>query len=965
MSEGEDAMAIVGFAGRFPGADSVEEFWDNLRAGRNSLSWFGETELREAGVSPGTFSADDYLPVRGVLRGIEEFDAELFGMTPREAALTDPQQRLMLECARTALETAGYPPESCPIRVGVYLGASASTYLPNNVLAAGTEDSVGEVAVRLGNDSTFLATRVAYKLDLRGPALTVQTACSSSLVAVHLAGQALLCGEAELAIAGGVSITVPQTAGQRHVPNGIISADGRLRSFDAGASGTVSGNGGAVVVLKRAEAALADGDRIYALIRGSAVNNDGGGKVGFTAPAIAGQAEVITLAHQVSGVGPDEISYVEAHATGTELGDPVEVAALTEAFRRGTDRTGYCALGSVKPNIGHLDAAAGVAGLLKAVLALDNELIPPTIEFERPNPHIPFAESPFFVATEPTPWPREDGAPRRCGVSSFGIGGTNAHVILEEAPAEAPVTASERLVILPLSARGERALGELVKTTTAALPSLPDAARTLQSGRTEFGHRAAVVAGAEDSAAELHTRLITTARAARAVREVVFLFPGQGTFRAGMLAELGARSAAVRSVIDTAVDVLGDGALRELLRDEAAQGSSWLDQVALFVGGYGLARLLGDGGIRPTAVLGHSLGEYTAACVAGGLSFEDGVALVARRAKAMESTPEGAMLAVAAPERRIRPLLAGPVWISGVHGPDSVVVAGTPGAVAALSARLGAEGVATAEVRVGHAFHTPMIESALPELRSAAAEVAWRPLTVPLFADATGGLVAGGTVLTPEHWVRQAREPVRLAEAAASALDLPEPVFLELGTGQVLTDVVRRLGATRDAAVFPLGRKARSGVVRERDLLSAVAGYWTTGGTLDWAAFRDVPGRRVPLPTYPYQRTRHWIDPAPAPAAPRPPAVPVPSGVDTEAGGTDEVTTAVRQIWRELIGHDRFSADDNFLDLGGNSLTAVQMLTRLRDHFGVKLSLHSLFDSPTVTGIAGLVSGRLAEPAAR
>ncbi|WP_410641562.1 type I polyketide synthase [Amycolatopsis sp. lyj-346] len=960
----EDAIAIVGFAGRFPGADSVAEFWENLKAGRSTLTRFGDDELLAAGVPPETVGDEHYVPVRGVLRDVEGFDAELFGMMPRDAALTDPQQRLMLECARTALESAGYPPESCPARVGVYLGATTSTYLPNHVLPSGIAAQVGEVAVRLATDNAFLATRVAHKLDLRGPAMTVQTACSTSLVAVHLAGQALLCGEAELALAGGVSITVPQVAGQWHTPNGIISASGRLRSFDAGADGTVGGNGGAVVLLKLAEAALADGDPVHALILGSAVNNDGGGKLGFTAPAAAGQAEVITLAHRVAGVDPGDISYVEAHATGTELGDPVEVAALTEAFRRGTDRAGHCVLGSVKPNIGHLDAAAGVAGLLKAVLALREEVIPPTAGFERANPHIPFDGSPFRVTAAPTAWPRVAGAPRRCGVSSFGIGGTNAHVVLQEAPATTTTGQGQddrRPVVLPLSARTGRALGALARATTAALPPLPDAAFTLQTGRTEFGHRTAVVAGPGDTAAELHARLIGAARAPRRVREVVFLFPGQGTFRPGLLSELATHSETVRALTERGSAVLGEPALTALLRDEAAAAPPWLGQVALFVTGYALARVLADGGIRPTAVLGHSLGEYTAACVAGAASFDEMLALVARRARALTATPAGAMLAVAASERRVRALLAGQVWISGVHGPESVVVAGAPDAVRALAGRLAAEAVHTVGIEVEHAYHTPLIAPALAELREAADAVRWRPLTVPLFTTLTGKPLPEGTVPATEHWTGQTREPVRLADAVAGVLGLPEPVLLELGPGQVLTDVARRLGGAEEAAVFPVGRKARSGVLRERDLLGVVAGYWTAGGRVDWAAFRTVPGRRVPMATYPFQRERHWIEPRPAPAPAAPGPVPVPA---VPVRDPDEVTAAVRQIWVELIGHDRFSPADSFLDLGGNSLTAVQMLTRLRDRFGVKVSLHSLFDRPTVAGIAGLVSAGLTGAAA-
>ncbi|MET7990808.1 type I polyketide synthase [Amycolatopsis sp. NPDC005232] len=945
----ENAVAVIGFAGRFPGAADVGTFWDNLCAGRNSVSRFSPAELAAAGVGPEVYTDLDYVPVRGIVEGIEDFDAELFGMTPREAELTDPQQRVLLECARTALETAGYAPGSADVRVGVFAGASPPTYL--RAAATVPAAQLGDTAVAIGNDSTFLATRLAYKLDLRGPAITVQTACSTSLVAVHLACQSLLCGEADLALASGVSITVPQTSGQRHTPNGIISPDGHCRSFDADARGTVAGNGAAVVVLKRAEAALADGDTIYAVIRGSAVNNDGAAKVGFTAPGVEGQAEVVAMAQHVAGVSPDEISYLEAHGTGTELGDPIEVAALTEAFRRGTDRIGFCALGSVKPNIGHLDAAAGVAGLLKCVLALYHERIPPTAGFARPNPLIPFEESPFFVTTEPRDWPRVAGVPRRCGVSSFGIGGTNAHLVLEEAPTAARVAGPGRAVVIPLSARTPVALATLIERTSEALATADDlaaAAYTLQTGRTGFAHRAAVVAAPGDAAADLNKRFTAAARVAGAARHVIFLFPGQGALRPGMLRELYDRHPAVRAAVDRCADVarpLLDDDVRDVLCAGARAGAA--AQPALFTLGYALAELLGGWGIRPDVVLGHSLGEYVAACVAGALPVEDALRLVVRRGQAMTRTPPGAMLVVDADEAEVRSYLRGEIWICGVNAPSSVTVAGAPAAVRELVGVLTREGIGHVWVEVDRAFHTPLVEPALASLRAAAAEVDWQPLTVPLAANHTGTLLPTGTVLSPEHWVTHAREPVRLREAATSVLGLPDAIFLELGGGHALTTAVRENAAGRKVPAFSLA--GRDGVPDEHDVLTAVAGFWSAGGSPQWTVLSSGPRRRVPLPTYPYDRRRHWFETAAGP----------PSGSPSEVAAAEDAGTGivaeVERIWVELLGHERFDPDASFLDLGGNSLTAVQLLTRLRTAFGVRLSLRLLFDSPTVAGIAELV----------
>jgi phthiocerol/phenolphthiocerol synthesis type-I polyketide synthase E len=952
MNEYDHAIAVIGFAGRFPGADSVAELWTRLCAGESGLTRFDPAELLAARVPAADVTDPAYVPVRGVVDGIEDFDADLFGMSPREAELTDPQHRVLLEVARTALEHAGYAPEHCADRVGVFVGSGASSYLAGNLVGLAAED--GDLALALGNDPAFLATRLAHRLNLRGPALTVQTACSTSLVAVHLAGQSLLSGESGIALAGGVSVEVPQTGGHRHTPNGIVSSDGRCRSFDAAADGTVRGNGAAIVVLKHAEAALADGDTIYALIRGSAVNNDGAVKIGFTAPSVTGQAEVIALAHEVAGVGADDIAYVEAHATATPLGDPIEVAALTEAFRRGTDRVGYCALGALKPNIGHLDYAAGVAGLLKAVLALHHESIPPTIDFERPNPKIDFAGSPFFVNTELRSWPRVPGTPRRCGVSAFGFGGTNAHVVLEEAPFR-PSTSDRpgHPVLLPLSARTADALGKLITATGDELATTElapaDVAHTLQTGRTAFVHRAAV---AVDDFGAVTAPLLASARVARDVHDVVFLFPGQGTFRPGMLRELYDRCRTVRDTVDECSDLLGRDAdvdLRAVLCGDA--DSATIRQPAMFTAGLALSALVRGFGIEPSALLGHSLGEYVAATVAGAWTVADAMAVVVRRGAAMAGMPPGAMLAVAASPEELDRRLPDGVWISGVHGPGSLTVAGAPDAIARCRAALLADGVHVTRVAVDRAFHTPHVECALPELRAAVGAVEHRPLTTPLIANHTGGSIPVGALLSTQHWAHHAREPVRLDAAMSTALARPGVAFFELGGRSGLVDAVRlNAGGTRTEA-FALGGQTADPILRERDVLAALARFWAAGGTLDWTALPASSRRRVPLPTYPYDRRRHWVD-----AADR--VVPVDAMPDSTAGPVDATADRVRGIWTELLGHAAFAPGVNFLELGGSSLTAIQMATRLRREFGVRLSLSALFDSPTIEGIAGLVRAR-------
>ncbi|HYH82425.1 MAG TPA: type I polyketide synthase, partial [Longimicrobium sp.] len=624
-----DAIAIVGMAGRFPGADSVDAFWANLRAGVESIRRFRDDELERA-VDPAERADPRYVPARGVVEGVELFDAPFFGFTPREAELTDPQHRLLLEVAWEALEHAGLRPRAYAGTVGVFAGAGGNSYLVNHLVPAGRlAGTAGAFQASIHNKNDHLTTRIAYKLDLRGPAVTVQTACSTSLVAVATACQALADWQCDAALAGGANVVVPQRAGYLYHDHGIGSPDGHCRAFDAQARGTVAGNGAGMVVLKRLADALADGDTVYAVIRGWAVNNDGAGKVGYTAPGVDGQAAVVTTAQALAGVAPESISYVEAHGTGTALGDPIEVRALTRAFRRATEKTGFCALGSVKTNIGHLDAAAGIAGLIKTVQALAHREIPPTLHFTAPNPGIDFDATPFHVAAELRPW-ESDGAPRRAGVSSFGLGGTNAHVVLEEAPAPPPAAPARPRQLLVLSAQSEGALEEATGRLAAYLRSNPDVpladvAYTLQAGREPFENRRVLVcAGRDDALAALETlapeRVLTRAQKA-ATRPVFFLFPGQGAQHAGMARELYEVEPAFRAALDQGLELAAPHVaadLRALLfpapgaeaeADEALRRTENA-QTALFLVEHALALLWRSWGIEPAGMLGHSIGEY-------------------------------------------------------------------------------------------------------------------------------------------------------------------------------------------------------------------------------------------------------------------------------------------------------------------------------------------------------------------
>src|SRR5689334_704855 len=680
MFEEVEGIAIVGMAGRFPGARNLDEFWRNLHDGVEAISSFSEEELRAAGIDSALLRDPAYVKAGGILEDIELFDASFFGINHREAEMMDPQHRVFLECAWEALENAGYNSDSYDARIGVYAGHGLTSYLLSNLYS--NRQSIWALSggqSLLGNEKDYLSTRVSYKLNLSGPSISVQTACSTSLVAVHLACQSLLNGECSMALAGGVTISVPQKAGYKYEEGGIMSPDGHCRTFDASAKGTVAGSGVGIVVLKRLEDALASGDTIHAVIKGSAINNDGSQKAGYTAPSIEGQAAVISEALHMAGVEAATIGYVEAHGTGTVLGDPIEVAALTQAFRAGTDAKEFCAIGSVKSAIGHADTAAGVAGLIKTVLALKHKQLPPSLHFEVPNPGIDFADSPFYVNAKLGEW-TSNGTPRRAGISSFGIGGTNAHVIVEEAPDGAAAGTVRPLHLITLSAKTAGALATSAGNLAAHLRQHPelnvaDVAHTLQRGRKAFDHRLVVVCRDLDEAvAALEAQ---DARVVTSVQEtndhpVLFMFPGQGAQHPGMSAELYEVEPAFRKQIDLCSELLRPHLgcdLRSLLYpsqenfDEAGERlkQTMFTQPALFVVEYALAKLWLSWGVRPRAMIGHSIGEYVAACLAGVLSLEDALMLVAMRGRLMQSTPPGAMIAVPLPDGELRPLLPEPL----------------------------------------------------------------------------------------------------------------------------------------------------------------------------------------------------------------------------------------------------------------------------------------------------------------
>ncbi|MEJ3655789.1 SDR family NAD(P)-dependent oxidoreductase [Actinomycetes bacterium KLBMP 9759] len=883
-TNGAAPIAVVGLAGRFPGAADIAQFWDALQAGRDLITEFDPAAQRALGVPEHVLSDPRFVAAAPVLDGIEEFDAALFGFTPREAELRDPQHRLFLEIAHTALEHAGIDPARPGGRIGVFAGVKDNDYLAKVLRAdPGLEDRVDGMTLGVANDHDFVSTITSYTLDLRGPSLTVNSACSTSLVAVHLAARALAAGDCEIALAGAASLEIPQGRGYLHREGGVLSPDGHCRPFSADAAGTVWGGGAAAVVLKPLDAALADGDSVHAVLIGSALSNDGAGKAGFTAPGEDGQVAAIGAALTAAGVDPRTVTYVEAHGTGTRVGDPVEVAALTRAYGSGSDRQ-WCLLGSVKSNVGHLVAAAGMAGLVKTILALRHELIPATLHAQRPHELIDFAATPFRLATAASPWPRHAGAPRRAGVSAFGIGGTNAHVLVEEAPHRPAAPSTMPRQLLPISAATGAARDRSIERLGAHLLARPeldlaDVASTLQLGRAQRAHRAVLVAGGTTDAA--HALVASERGRVRAARvpdsppRVALLLTGQGAQHPGMAAGLYDHWETYRAAFDECAELLAAPLgldLRDVLRTASDDDlrRTWLTQPALFAVEFAVARLWRSWGVEPAAAIGHSIGELVAATLAGVFTLPDALTLVATRGQLMQSMPPGAMLAVALDEEQVAPDLPAELTVATVNAPGTCVVAGPVDAIDEYAARLA---VPSTRLRTSHAFHSAMMDPAAHDFVAAVAAVPRAVPRMPFLSNVTGDWITDEQATDPRYWGRHLREPVRFGACVATLLgsDPAGWALVEAGPGRTLTDLARRaLGRGAPAPLPTLAPGTTADPARDvESALGALGELWLRGVPVDWSTVAAPSPRRIPLPTYPYQRKRHWFDP-PASTAPPP-----------------------------------------------------------------------------------------------
>ncbi|GJL53390.1 MAG: hypothetical protein NPIRA02_05220 [Nitrospirales bacterium] len=901
-----DSIAIVGMAGRFPQARNIKEFWQNIQNGIDCVSTFSDDEL-ELLVSDRALirKSQHYVRKGAIVDDADCFDAQFFGLQPKDVDCMDPQHRLFLECSWHAIEDAGYDPIRYQGRIGVFASCYMNTYLLANLDAnpefvAGLVNSFhgGSLQTELGNDKDYLATRVAYKLNLRGPAMTIQTACSSSLVAVTQACQNLMTYQCDMALAGGVTLRFPQKRGYVYTHEGMVSPVGQCRTFDANAKGTIFGNGVGVVLLKRLEDALNDGDSIYALIKGWGLNNDGGAKYSYTAPSVDGQADVIALAQSLANASADSITYVEAHGTGTSLGDPIEVEALTKAFRLTTNNKQYCAIGSVKTNIGHLDCAAGIAGLIKTSLALHDKLLPPSLHFDAPNTKIDFPNTPFYVNTKLCTWPAGE-TPRRAGLSSFGVGGTNAHIVLEEAPQyQQQSNTKKSYCLFPLSAKSQAALKTMSINLAKHLQenenlNVSHVARTLQQGRSEFNHRRVVITKSLKEANDFLSEDGPNPLLGRVLGDnapVIFMFPGQGSQHVNMGRDLYETEPVFRQCIDQCSEVLlpllqfdirehlypnhrnqkdecQEGNDQKGLNEEANISQTLIAQPGIFITSYALAKLWMHWGIHPEVMIGHSIGEFVAGCLGGVFSLKDVLAMVVARAREMQELPTGSMLSIRLGEADVRQFLhdygmEGRIDLAVINSPTLCVVSGATDVIHTLHAQLEKQHIISRLLHTSHAFHSHMMEPAVQSFRKLLQAVSLNPTTIPIMSTVGADWLSEIQATDPEYWARHLRKPVNFSGGIRELLKDGQSIFLEVGPGQTLSTLVKQhINRPSDSLILSSLPHAQQTADQYKYLLSTLGKLWISGRQIQWTALDDTSMPiRVHLPTYPFEKKRYWVE---------------------------------------------------------------------------------------------------------
>jgi phthiocerol/phenolphthiocerol synthesis type-I polyketide synthase E len=983
-------VAIIGMSGRFPGANTINEFWANLSQGIESVKHFSDAELIKDGIDTSLLKANNFIKASATIEGIDQFDASFFGYAPREAALLDPQHRIFLECAWEALEDAGYDAVRFHGAIGVFAGCGRNAYFHPNMAST---HSAEEYQAMLNNLNDFLATRISYKMNLTGPSITVQCACSTSSVAIHLACQSLLSGDSDMALAGGVTLRMPHQNGYLYQPGGILSPDGHCRAFDEQAQGTVPGSGAGIIVLKRLTDAIDDGDAIYAVIKGSAINNDGSMKVGYTAPSVDGQCKVIRAAQTIAEVTADSISYIEAHGTGTALGDPIEITALTQAFQSDTDLTQFCAIGSVKTNIGHLDTAAGVTGVIKTALALRAKQIPPTVNFQQPSAKLQLEHSPFYINDQLRNWESND-MPRRAGVSSFGVGGTNAHIILEEAPGPERVPSLQPHQLLVISAKTETALDTASDRLAAHLQQNPnanlaDVAYTLQVGRHMFKHRRCVVASSVKEAANALASAdpsrvlsgVTSTEDARAV----FMFPGQGSQYLNMAVDLYKYEPLFRDIIDECAEILSPHLqldIRDVIypdlrpqyqRDKLLNKAhksimdmsseqidifkTWLAQPILFTIEYALAKLWMSWGVKPWAMIGHSLGEYVAACLAGVFSLNDGLAIVAQRGRLMQKVGRGSMLAVPLSAEEVLPYLRPGIELALCNTPNRSVIAGPTDLIANVQAELLAQDIKAQLLKTQQAYHTAAMDSVMAPLTAYLRNMNLQAPQLPFISNVTGTWITAEQATNPAYWADHMRNTVRFSQGIDTLIAANNHIFIEVGPGHSLSSFVRaQLHRINGIAVLTM-RQPDDAQTDMQIVMRSLGQLWLSGVAIDWVRLNQHHShKRVHLPTYPFERESYWIE-FNQNSSQAAMTVRISQNHKAQAQSNQQVVFSpleqqLRVIWQDVLGVERLTPQDNFFDIGGDSLMALNLIAKINRALNITLGPRSIFQNPSIAELA-------------
>ena len=999
-----DDIAIVGMAGRFPGADSVADFWQNLVDGEEGISFFSDEELLAEGISQQVLDTQGYVKANSLLNDPYGFDAALLGYPSHEAELLDPQLRHLHECAWTALENGGYNGDNGQLRIGLYSGATDNLmWLQKMFQQVNNDPSALFDAMSLLKRDYFNA-RVAYKLNLTGPAMSVQTACSTSLVAVHMAAQAILNGDCDLALAGGVSVQ-PKKEGYFYQQGMIGSPDGHCRAFDAQAQGTVGGEGVGLVLLKRRVDAEADGDQILAVIKGTAVNNDGSNRMGFTAPGVAGQAQAIKAAQAMAGVNPESVSYIECHGTGTVLGDPIEIEALNQVFASSTAE--HCYLGAVKTNIGHLDTAAGAAGLIKTVMSLRHRTLPATLHFNQGNPNIDWANNPFEVVAKTQPWVADDDQPLTAGVSSFGIGGHNTHVVVQEYQDKRLSGTSRQWQLLLQTGKSEAVisrlgedLAEFIRETAPDTAQLADISFTLQTGRRHLEYRqVALCCDSQQALAVLEGEQPQSLLQGWVADKppVTFMFSGQGSQYAGMAADLYRDEAVFRQAADTCLAILAEHLtldMADLLfadnTDNAATNQllaqTEITQPALFTIEYAMAKQLMYWGIEPDVMIGHSLGEYVAATLAGVFSLADALMLVVNRGRLMASVPPGSMLSVPLPLAELNSRLASLVAVSPQFADLSVaadnsseltVVSGQTPLVTAFAEQLSTqqlnnEQIKTTLLRTSHAYHSEMMTPIIDEFRAIVQSVSLNAPKRTFISNVSGQWAKAEEVTTAEYWCQHLRGTVNFKAGAQLLLADKQRLFIEVGPGRSLCSFIGRHAEVKPEHVVCHAirhpKETRDDAAHTAWL---VARLYVAGANIHWSRYRQGEQRlRVGLPSYPFEHQQFEADSEVAIVADDDQ-----KSMNSHYHARPNLATAfvkpqsaheqrLAQVWCDLFRLQRIGLHDDFFALGGNSLMATRMLSQLHQQGFNSVTLEQLFNHTTIAELAGVANDQVSETTA-